>query len=94
MTTEPTWVDSSFPLWRLPRLQIFGYDSPGKIRLKAAVAALGFILKNPDGTGHLYRAINRIARRNGTRNPIENELPSLVARSETRTEKEVNVGPD
>src|SRR5207244_1163058 len=24
MTTEPTWVDQRFPLWRLPRLQIFG----------------------------------------------------------------------
>ncbi len=94
MTTEPTWVDQRFPLWRLPRLQIFGDDSPGKIRLKAAAAAAGLILKNPDGTGHVYRAINRIARRDATRNPVEKDVQSLVAKSEARTEDEVNVGHD
>jgi len=94
MTTEPTWVDQSFSLCRLPRLQMFGDDSPGKIRLKAAVAAAGLILKNPDGTGRLHRAINRIARRDAARNPIEKEVQSLVAKSEAPTEEEVNVGPD
>lgn len=94
MTTEPTWVDGSFPLWRLPRLQIFGDDSPGKIRLKAAVAATGLILRNPDGTGHLYRTINRVARRDANRNPEEKDLQSLAAKSEARTEDEVNVGLD
>ncbi|OLB27982.1 MAG: hypothetical protein AUH13_21380 [Acidobacteria bacterium 13_2_20CM_58_27] len=96
MTTEPTWVDQRFPLWRLPRLQIFGDNSPGRIRLKAAVAAAGRILKNPDGTGRLYRAINRIARRDPTRNPIEKDVRSLVAEAEAeaRTEAEVNVGLD
>ena len=76
MTTEPTWVDQSFAQWRLPRLQIFGNDSPGKIRLKTAVAATGLILKNPDGTGRTYRAINRMARRNA-RNLAGNEVDHL-----------------
>lgn len=92
MTTEPTWVDQRFPLWRLPRLQVFGDDSPGKIRLKVAVAAAGLLLKNPDGTGHVYRAINRLARRDAMRNPIARDVQHLVTKSETRTGAEVNVG--
>jgi peptidoglycan/xylan/chitin deacetylase (PgdA/CDA1 family) len=94
MTTEPTWVDQNFPLWRLPRLHVCGDYSPGKIRLKAAVAATGLILRNPDGTDHLYRAINRIARRDAKRNPVVKDVHSLVAESEARTEAEVNVGHD
>jgi peptidoglycan/xylan/chitin deacetylase (PgdA/CDA1 family) len=94
MTTEPTWVDQRFPLWRLPRLQIFGNDNPGKVRLKAAVAAAGCILKNPDGTGRLYRVINRLARRDATQNPIEKDVQHLAVKSQARTEAEVNVGLD
>jgi len=62
MTTEPIWADESSALWRLPRLQFFGMDSPGKIKLKIALAASGLILDNPDGSGKAYRAINRLAR--------------------------------
>jgi len=62
MTTEPTWMDHAFPLWRVPRLQFFGTDSRTKIELKTAVAATGRILSNPDGTGRVYCAINRLAR--------------------------------
>ncbi|HVH72056.1 MAG TPA: polysaccharide deacetylase family protein [Candidatus Dormibacteraeota bacterium] len=65
MTTEPTWADAAFPLWRLPRLQFFGTDNRGKIELKTAVAATGFALSNPDGTGRLYRAIQRLGSRRG-----------------------------
>ncbi len=63
MTTEPTWVDETFPLWRLPRVQLFGEYSSAKIRLKTALAATGRILSNPDGTGQKYRMINRLAGR-------------------------------
>ena len=62
MTTEPTWADQSFELWRLPRLQFFRTDSPGKIKIKIAAAASGLVLNNPDGTGKAYRAINRLVR--------------------------------
>jgi peptidoglycan/xylan/chitin deacetylase (PgdA/CDA1 family) len=74
MTTEPTWADESFALWRLPRLQFCGTDSPGKIKLKTAVAASGLILNNPDGTGKTYRAINRLARQRESRNPLVHEI--------------------
>jgi peptidoglycan/xylan/chitin deacetylase (PgdA/CDA1 family) len=60
MTTEPTWVNETFPLWRLPRLQLFGEYGPGKLKLKMAVAATGRILPNPDGTGKDYRVVNRL----------------------------------
>lgn len=62
MTTEPTWMDQTFPLWRVPRLQFFGSDSRARIELKTAVAASGGILSNPDGTGRIYRVVNRLAR--------------------------------
>jgi peptidoglycan/xylan/chitin deacetylase (PgdA/CDA1 family) len=62
MTTEPTWADKSFALWRLPRLQFSGADSPGKIKLKIAVAAPGLFLNNTDGTGKAYRVMNRLAK--------------------------------
>lgn len=62
MTTEPTWTDRSFPPWRLPRVQLFGDASRGRIELKLALAATGRVLANPDGTGKLYRRINRLDR--------------------------------
>jgi hypothetical protein len=68
MTTEPTWVDRTFPLWRLPRVQLFGKYSLGKLKLKMAVAAAGGILSNPDGTGKSYRAFNRLYGRSGRLN--------------------------
>jgi hypothetical protein len=74
MTTEPTWADEKSSLWRLPRLQFFGADSPGQIKLKTAVAAAGLILNNPDGTGRTYRAMNRVAGRSAGRNTILNEI--------------------
>jgi peptidoglycan/xylan/chitin deacetylase (PgdA/CDA1 family) len=43
MTTEPMWVDKTFPLWRLPRVQLFRTDSRGKIELKIATAAPGWL---------------------------------------------------
>ena len=94
MTTEPMWADRNFALWRLPRLQIFGYDSPGKIKLKVAVGATGMFLKNPDGTGRVYRAIHRLARRSAGHNSIGREVNQLMAKPHTRTEAGVNVGVD
>jgi hypothetical protein len=86
MTTEPTWADESFPLWRLPRLQFFGLDSPGKIKLKTAVAASGQILNNPDGTGKTYQVINRLARGTDSRNPVIHETATLPAKSRSQIE--------
>ena len=94
MTTEPTWADDTFALWRLPRLQLFAEDSPGKIKLKIAVAATGMVRNNPDGTGRAYRAINRVARRNASRNSIVNEIDSLLAKSQRQTEASINAGTD
>jgi peptidoglycan/xylan/chitin deacetylase (PgdA/CDA1 family) len=62
MTTEPTWVDATFPLWRLPRVQLFRTDSRNRIELKIAAAAPGWMRSNPDGTGRMYRKMNRLAR--------------------------------
>jgi len=62
MTTEPTWVDKTFPLWRLPRIQLFRTDSRGKMELKIATAAPGWLRSNPDGTGRLYRKLHRLTR--------------------------------
>jgi len=61
MTTEPMWVDKTFPLWRLPRVQLFRTDSRGKMELKIASAAPGWLRSNPDGTGRLYRKMHRLA---------------------------------
>ena len=94
MTTEPTWADDTFALWRLPRLQLFAEDSPGTIKLKIAVAATGMVRNNPDGTGRAYRAINRVARRNTSRNSIVNEIDSLLAKSQNQTEASINAGTD
>lgn len=60
MTTEPLWADGRFPLWRLPRVQLFGRQDRGTLELKIAVSATGRILVNPDGTGKVYRKINRL----------------------------------
>jgi len=62
MTTEPMWVDKTFPLWRLPRVQLFRTDSRGKMELKIATAAPGWLRSNPDGTGRLYRKMHRLPR--------------------------------
>ncbi len=61
MTTEPMWVDKTFPLWRLPRVQLFRTDSRGKMELKIATAAPGWLRCNPDGTGRDYRKMHRLA---------------------------------
>jgi len=55
VTTEPMWVDSRFPPWRLPRVQFFEGQSRVRIELKLAAAATGRLLANPDGTGRQYR---------------------------------------
>jgi len=51
MTTDPTWVNGASALSRLPRIQLFGTFSPAQIELKIALAALGFVLRNPNGEG-------------------------------------------
>lgn len=67
MTTEPLWVDNSVPLWRLPRVQLFGGNTPSRIELKLALAATGLLLADPNGTGRLYRKINRLMRSSAER---------------------------
>src|ERR1700730_3015766 len=86
MTTEPTWADESFAIWRLPRLQFFGTDSPGKIKLKTAVAASSLILKNPDGTGKAYRVVNRLAKQRESGNPVVHDIDGLPAKSRHQIE--------
>lgn len=56
MTTDPMWVDSRFPLWRLPRVQLFGEQSRATIELKLAAAATR-LLARWGGTRRLYRRI-------------------------------------
>ena len=63
VTTEPTWADEGFPLWRLPRVQLHGGQDRGTIELKIAVSATGRILRSGDGTGRIYRMINRLSHR-------------------------------
>ncbi len=62
MTTEPYWLDKSIPMWRLPRIQLFGNNTASRIELKLAVAAAGRILTDPNGTGRVYRKIRRLMR--------------------------------
>jgi peptidoglycan/xylan/chitin deacetylase (PgdA/CDA1 family) len=57
VTTEPMWVDSRFPLWRLPRVQFEDWHGRARIELKLAAAATGRFLANPDGTGRQYRKL-------------------------------------
>ncbi|HWX21809.1 MAG TPA: polysaccharide deacetylase family protein [Candidatus Binatia bacterium] len=54
MTTEPTWVNDRSPLWRLPRIQLFGEFNRERIELKVALAAWRGVLANPDGSGRKY----------------------------------------
>ncbi|MFI5360993.1 MAG: polysaccharide deacetylase family protein [Elusimicrobiota bacterium] len=61
LTTEPMWADGGFPLWRLPRVQLYGCQDRGTVELKVAVSATGRILKSGDGTGLLYRRVHRLA---------------------------------
>jgi peptidoglycan/xylan/chitin deacetylase (PgdA/CDA1 family) len=63
VTTEPTWVSSRTPLWRLPRVQLSGAFSPERIELKLAVAAAGKLLRNPDGSGRAYARTSKPASR-------------------------------
>lgn len=79
MTTEPTWTDESSALWRLPRLQFFGTDRPGKIKLKIAVAASGLFLNNPDGTGKTYRVINRLAKKRFSPTMVSAKIDNLLS---------------
>jgi peptidoglycan/xylan/chitin deacetylase (PgdA/CDA1 family) len=62
MTTEPTWTGRQTALWRLPRVQLFGEFSRAKIELKLALAATGWLLSNPDGTGRAYRRKPAVSR--------------------------------
>jgi hypothetical protein len=81
MTTEPTWADTTFPLWRLPRIQLFGTQDRGTLELKIALSATGRILTNPDGTGKVYRQINRLSRtRAKAGRAIESNQAALAAR--------------
>ena len=57
MTTEPMWTGRRSPLWRLPRVQLFGEFDRTRIELKIALAAIRGILTNPDGTGRAYRSV-------------------------------------
>jgi len=60
MTTEPMWAGRDFPLWRLPRIQLSGRLPLARMEQKIALAATGRILKNPDGTGRLYRRVHNL----------------------------------
>lgn len=62
-TVEPTWADRRCAAWRLPRVQLFDSHDAGRMELKLAVSALGRFVPSGDGTGVLYRRINRLARR-------------------------------
>lgn len=78
LTTEPVWVDETFPVWRLPRVQLFSAHSAGVIQLKLALAASGWILSNPDGTGKSYPSMRRF-RNAGDRNPEHFYTPVAAA---------------
>jgi peptidoglycan/xylan/chitin deacetylase (PgdA/CDA1 family) len=66
MTTEPMWADHRFPAWRLPRVQLFGTQRRFTIELKLALSAAGCILRNPDGSGRIYRQIMRLSQESTT----------------------------
>ena len=58
MTTEPSWVTRQWPLWRLPRVQLFGEHTRSRIEIKLAAAATGRLLLNPNGvSGRGARAL-------------------------------------
>lgn len=54
MTTEPMWANTSFPPWRLPRIQIYSSYNSTRVVTKILAALPGVLLKNPDGTGRHY----------------------------------------
>jgi peptidoglycan/xylan/chitin deacetylase (PgdA/CDA1 family) len=68
-TAEPTWFDERFPLWRLPRVQLFGGHDRRAIELKLAAAAAGCLVPSGDGTGLAYRSVNALARRASPKGP-------------------------
>jgi len=59
MTTEPMWTECGSPLWRLPRVQLFGEFDRTRIELKIALAAMRGVLANPDGTGRAYSSVQQ-----------------------------------
>jgi peptidoglycan/xylan/chitin deacetylase (PgdA/CDA1 family) len=61
LTTEPLWTDARSPLWRLPRLQLHPGQGVNKMEFKLALAATGLFLADPNGTGRIYRKIQRLA---------------------------------
>jgi peptidoglycan/xylan/chitin deacetylase (PgdA/CDA1 family) len=61
-TAEPTWADDRCLAWRLPRVQLFGSHDVGRMELKLAASALGRFVPSGDGTGLVYRDINRLER--------------------------------
>jgi peptidoglycan/xylan/chitin deacetylase (PgdA/CDA1 family) len=63
MTTEPLWVARGIQSWRLPRIQIHGDPPFGRQVAKLALASLGRVLENPDGTGRFYVRMQREAAR-------------------------------
>jgi peptidoglycan/xylan/chitin deacetylase (PgdA/CDA1 family) len=62
VTTEPVWASAAFPRWRLPRIQLHPGQTAAKVQLKLAAGAAG-VLRNPDGSGRLYRRVQRLQRR-------------------------------
>lgn len=60
-TAEPTWADERFPLWRLPRIQLFAEHDRAHMDLKVAVSAAGRFVPSGDGTRLVYSRVNRLA---------------------------------
>jgi hypothetical protein len=63
MTTEPMWVESGWPAWRLPRLQLARHDDAGRAAMKAALAAVPGVIADGNGTGRAYRRVRTLERR-------------------------------
>jgi hypothetical protein len=55
MTTDPLWAGQTTPLWRIPRIQLFGSFSQTQIELKVVLAAIRGGLANPNGSGRRFR---------------------------------------
>jgi len=81
MTTDPTWVSPSCPVWRLPRIQLFPGFSPARIQLKLALAAFPGVLASPDGTGRRYT----LKRWMSDRSAGSRQEPRLALRDEQRS---------
>jgi len=90
MTTEPTWMDATVPLWRIPRIQLFGSQTESWMLLKVATSAIGSVLLNPDGTRRAYVAIDRLAKSTMDRGvdpiPMNSRAPT-TATEQTSTER-------